>query len=159
VDVFAATLGTLDAPLFIFRKAKDQFKGLLAIFAVELVARHGDLRKTPEDMNLSSTVYARGAVVSRQEERTLRRQRPRQAGEDEEEEQSLHRGRPDRVGGRRRAQRKEHRGHREHTEKGNAEDAEGKESAERKRKADPSTSRPDAPKYGAEKNVGPLRSG
>jgi len=52
VDVFAATLGTLDVSLFIFRKAEDHFKRLFAVFAVKLIARHGDLRKTPEEMNL-----------------------------------------------------------------------------------------------------------
>ena len=70
MDVFAATLGTLDASLFIFRKAKDHFKRLFAVLAVELITRHGDLRIVQEDMNLYSTVYARVAVVSRQEEST-----------------------------------------------------------------------------------------
>ena len=67
MDFLAATLGALDVPLFIFRKAEDHFKRLFAILAVELITRHGNLRKTPEDMNLYSTVYARGAVVSRRE--------------------------------------------------------------------------------------------
>jgi hypothetical protein len=43
--VFAATFWTLDVAFFVFRKGKNYFKWLLAIFAVELVARHGDLRK------------------------------------------------------------------------------------------------------------------
>jgi hypothetical protein len=43
VDVFAATLGTLEASLLIFREAKDHFKRFLAMFAVELITRHGDL--------------------------------------------------------------------------------------------------------------------
>jgi hypothetical protein len=77
VDVFAATLGTLDVSLLIFRKAEDHFKRLFAILAVELITRHGNLRIAPEDMNLYSTVYARVAVVSRQEEST-------EEGEEEE---------------------------------------------------------------------------
>lgn len=52
MDVFAATLGTLDVSLLIFRKAKDHFKRLFAILAVELITRHGNLRKTPEHKNL-----------------------------------------------------------------------------------------------------------
>jgi len=43
--VFAATFWTFDVAFFVFRKSKDYFKWLLAIFAVELIARHGDLRK------------------------------------------------------------------------------------------------------------------
>jgi hypothetical protein len=43
--VFAATFWTLDVAFFVFRKRKNYFKWLLAIFAVELIARHGDLRK------------------------------------------------------------------------------------------------------------------
>jgi len=43
--VFAATFWTFDVAFFVFRKSKDCFKWLLAIFAVELIARHGDLRK------------------------------------------------------------------------------------------------------------------
>ena len=43
--VFAATFWTFDVAFFVFRKSKDSFKWLLAIFAVELIARHGDLRK------------------------------------------------------------------------------------------------------------------
>jgi hypothetical protein len=43
--VFAATFWTFDVAFFVFRKSKDYFKRLLAIFAVELIARHGDLRK------------------------------------------------------------------------------------------------------------------
>jgi hypothetical protein len=45
MNVFAATFWTLDVAFFVFRKGKNYFKWLLAIFAVELVARHGDLRK------------------------------------------------------------------------------------------------------------------
>jgi hypothetical protein len=43
--VFATTFSTFDVAFFVFRKSKDYFKWLLAIFAVELIARHGDLRK------------------------------------------------------------------------------------------------------------------
>jgi hypothetical protein len=43
--MFAATFWTFDVAFFVFRKSKDYFKWLLAIFAVELIARHGDLRK------------------------------------------------------------------------------------------------------------------
>ena len=43
--VFAATFWTFDVAFFVFRKSKDYFKWFLAIFAVELIARHGDLRK------------------------------------------------------------------------------------------------------------------
>ena len=43
--VFAATFWTFDVAFFVFRKGKDYFKWLLALFAVELIARHGDLRK------------------------------------------------------------------------------------------------------------------
>ena len=45
MQVFAATLRTLELVLFVFRKGKEDFKWLLAIFAIELIARHGDLRK------------------------------------------------------------------------------------------------------------------
>ena len=43
--VFAGTFWTFDVAFFVLRKSKDYFKWLLAIFAVELIARHGDLRK------------------------------------------------------------------------------------------------------------------
>jgi hypothetical protein len=43
--VFAATVWRFDVAFFVFRKSKDYFKWLLAIFAVELIARHEDLRK------------------------------------------------------------------------------------------------------------------
>jgi hypothetical protein len=32
---------------FVFCECEDNFKRLLALFAVELIARHGDLRITP----------------------------------------------------------------------------------------------------------------
>lgn len=56
MDVFAATLRTLDLAFFVFRKAQDDFERLLAIFAVELVAGHDDLRKTPGDESLTNHV-------------------------------------------------------------------------------------------------------
>jgi hypothetical protein len=43
--VFAATFWTFDVAFFVFRKSKDYFIWLLAIFAVELIAGHGDLRR------------------------------------------------------------------------------------------------------------------
>jgi len=45
MQVFTATLGTLDLVLFVFRKGKEDFKWLLAVFAIELIVRHVDLRK------------------------------------------------------------------------------------------------------------------
>jgi hypothetical protein len=50
--VFAATFWTFDGAFFVFRKSKDYFKWLLAIFAVELIARHGDLRKNAKAAGL-----------------------------------------------------------------------------------------------------------
>ena len=50
MDVFAATLRAFDLALFVFRKAQDNFERLLAIFAVKLIARHDDLRRTPDGM-------------------------------------------------------------------------------------------------------------
>jgi hypothetical protein len=47
VNVFAATLRAFDLTLFVFVERKDDFKWLLAIFTVELIARHMDLRRTP----------------------------------------------------------------------------------------------------------------
>jgi hypothetical protein len=66
VHLFAATFRTLDLAFFVFLKCKDDFKWLIAIVAVELIARHWDLRKTPEQLDFSSTVYARKTPVSRQ---------------------------------------------------------------------------------------------
>ena len=43
--VFAATFWAFDVAFFVFRKSKDYFKWFLAIFALELIARHGDLRR------------------------------------------------------------------------------------------------------------------
>src|SRR5215471_2387188 len=45
MQVFTATLGTLDLVLFVFCKGKEDFKWLLAVFAKELIVRHVDLRK------------------------------------------------------------------------------------------------------------------
>jgi len=75
MDMLAATLGTLDLSLFVFVKAEDEFKGLLAIFTVKLIARHGDLRKRPEGVEPSFTVYAQGRTVSRDAERWKRSRR------------------------------------------------------------------------------------
>jgi hypothetical protein len=44
VNVFAATLRTLELAFFVFVERKDDFKWLFAIFTVELIARHVDLR-------------------------------------------------------------------------------------------------------------------
>jgi len=57
VNVLPATLRTLDLTLFVFVERKDDLKGLLAIFTVELIARHMDLRKTPEQMDYYTSVY------------------------------------------------------------------------------------------------------
>jgi hypothetical protein len=40
-----ATLRTFDVAFFVFCKWQDNFKWLLAVFAVELIARHMDLLK------------------------------------------------------------------------------------------------------------------
>jgi hypothetical protein len=56
--MFAATLRTFDIALFVFRKRKDAFKRLVAIFAVELIAGHRHLRKTPEQPDCYFMVYA-----------------------------------------------------------------------------------------------------
>ena len=47
MHMFAATFRTFDVAFFVFRKCKDDFKWLLAIFAVELIARHRALPNTP----------------------------------------------------------------------------------------------------------------
>jgi hypothetical protein len=52
MHAFAATFWTFDVAFFVFRKSKDYFKWLLAIFAVELIARHGDLRKNARPAGL-----------------------------------------------------------------------------------------------------------
>jgi hypothetical protein len=40
VHVLLATGGTFDLSFFVFFKGKDDFKGLLAVFAIEFIARH-----------------------------------------------------------------------------------------------------------------------
>jgi hypothetical protein len=66
MHLFTATFRTFDVAFFVFRKCQDDFKWLLAIFAVELIARHMDLRKTSEELDVYPTVYARETPVSRQ---------------------------------------------------------------------------------------------
>jgi hypothetical protein len=44
VHMLAAALRALDLALFIFRKRQDDLERLLAVFAVKLIAGHGDLR-------------------------------------------------------------------------------------------------------------------
>jgi hypothetical protein len=68
VQAFTATLRTLDLVLFVFRKGKGDFKWLLAIFAIELIARHVDLRKRQRGGALFD-VYAQETPVSRQVKR------------------------------------------------------------------------------------------
>jgi hypothetical protein len=58
VHFLAATFRTLDFAFFVLRKCKDDFKWLLAILTVELIAGHRDLRKAPEQLGFYSTVYA-----------------------------------------------------------------------------------------------------
>ena len=48
--VFAATFWTFDVAFFVFRKSKDYFNWPLAVFAVELIARHRDLRKNAKPL-------------------------------------------------------------------------------------------------------------
>ena len=50
VHVVTAAFRALDPIFFVFCKGEDDFKWLLTIFAVEFVARHGDLpyRKAPQ---------------------------------------------------------------------------------------------------------------
>jgi hypothetical protein len=69
LQVFTATLRTLDLVLFVFREGKEDFKWLLAVFAIELIARHVDLRKRQRGGALFH-VYAQGTPVSRQVKRT-----------------------------------------------------------------------------------------
>jgi hypothetical protein len=69
MHMFTAAFRALDLALFVFRKAEDDFEGLLAIFAVELIAGHDDLQTTAERTELSGTVYAPGTLMSRQDVR------------------------------------------------------------------------------------------
>jgi hypothetical protein len=64
VQAFTATLRTLDPVLFVFRKGKEDFKWLLAIFAIEFIAGHLDLRKRQRGEALFH-VYAQATPVSR----------------------------------------------------------------------------------------------
>jgi hypothetical protein len=41
MNMFTAALWAFDLVLFVFGKAEDQFKWLLAVFAIELIAGHG----------------------------------------------------------------------------------------------------------------------
>jgi hypothetical protein len=66
MNMFAAALRTLDITLFVFVERKDDFKRLLAIFTVKLIARHMDLRRAPERLGFYTSVYARATLVSRQ---------------------------------------------------------------------------------------------
>jgi hypothetical protein len=45
MHMFAVAFRTFDVAFFVFRNCKDDFKRLLASFAVELITRHWDLRK------------------------------------------------------------------------------------------------------------------
>jgi hypothetical protein len=66
MHLFAATFRTFDVAFFVFRKCQNDFKWLLAIFAVELIPRHKDLRKTSEQLDFYPSVYAGETPVSRQ---------------------------------------------------------------------------------------------
>jgi hypothetical protein len=48
MDMLAAAFWAFDLVLFVFCKAENQFKWLLTIFAIKLIAGHGNLRTTPE---------------------------------------------------------------------------------------------------------------
>jgi hypothetical protein len=61
MHLFTATFRTFDVAFFVFRKCKDDFKWLLAIFTVELIARHTDLRKIPEQLDFYRGYTARNA--------------------------------------------------------------------------------------------------
>jgi hypothetical protein len=65
MHVFTAAFRALDLALFVFRETQDQFEWLLAIFTIELIAGHEGLLTTPEGMELSSTMYAPGVLMSR----------------------------------------------------------------------------------------------
>jgi hypothetical protein len=64
--MFALTLRTLDLALLIFLKGKNDFKRLLAIFAVKFIAGHMGLRKRPGHLDFYTLVYAYETLVSRQ---------------------------------------------------------------------------------------------
>jgi hypothetical protein len=46
VHVLFAARGTFDLSLFVFFKSKDDFKRLLAVFAIEFIARHRTSKTT-----------------------------------------------------------------------------------------------------------------
>ena len=71
MPVLFATGGTFDLSFFVFFKGKNDFKRLLAAFAIEFIARHVDLRKRQRGGTLFH-VYAQGTPVSRQVKRTKR---------------------------------------------------------------------------------------
>jgi len=48
VHLLATALGTFDVALLIFRERNDRFEGLIAIFAIELVAWHSVLQEKRE---------------------------------------------------------------------------------------------------------------
>lgn len=58
MHLLAPTFGTLDLPLFVFRERQDDFERFLAIFTVELITRHKDLRCMPEKLDSYSKVYS-----------------------------------------------------------------------------------------------------
>ena len=64
VDMFAAAFRALNLVLFVFRQTENQLKRLLAIFAIKLIAGHGNLRTSTRGVGLVK-VYARGTSVSR----------------------------------------------------------------------------------------------
>lgn len=63
MNMLLATFRALEFALLVFRKAQDQLEGLLAIFAVKLVARHGYLRGIPEDGALTMGVRLKASDV------------------------------------------------------------------------------------------------
>ena len=48
MDLFAVARRALDLALFVLVQGQGDVKRLLAFFAIIFVARHGDLRRTPE---------------------------------------------------------------------------------------------------------------
>jgi hypothetical protein len=66
VHVIFATGGTFDLSLFVFFEGKDDFERLLAVFAIELIARH---RTSRTNDAVDGAPLVRGVRVSRQVER------------------------------------------------------------------------------------------
>ena len=58
MDALAAAQETFDVAFFVFRKREYDFKWLLAIFTVEFIVGHRNLRKTPEQLAFYSILYA-----------------------------------------------------------------------------------------------------